>query len=76
MAQPKQVTINQLYAACRAEIKKGNGDKYLVVSDDNEGNGYHGCFFAISPIPQDMKDYYANIIYDNNAPLDEIMILG
>lgn len=69
----KQLTIKDIYNACKREIANGNGNKFLVVSDDNEGNGYHGCFFAISPIND---DFTKSLIHDNNAPLDEIMILG
>ena len=45
----KQITVKQMAAALNAEVKKGNGDKFLVTADDNEGNGYHGVFFTITP---------------------------
>ena len=35
-----QMTVKQLLKLCQEEVKKGNGDKFIVVADDNEGNVY------------------------------------
>lgn len=43
----KQMTISILFELCKKEIAKGNGDKNIVISDDNEGNGFHGMFLRI-----------------------------
>lgn len=68
-----QLRLRDLYAACRLQMEKGNGDKVLVVSDDNEGNGYHGMFFAISPCEPDT----ARLIYDSNENRpSNILIVG
>lgn len=42
-----QMTVKQLLKLCQEEVNKGNGDKFIVVADDNEGNGYHGMFLWI-----------------------------
>lgn len=36
----KQVTVKQLLKLCQEEVKKGNGEKFIVVADDNEGIGW------------------------------------
>lgn len=40
----KQMTVEELFVLCGRELEKGNGKKNIVLSDDNEGNGYHGLF--------------------------------
>lgn len=69
----KQMTVKQLYALCAEQIKKGNGNKTIVVGDDNEGNGYHGMFFGFT---EDVAEFVGDI-YDSvsNDP-KEIIILG
>ena len=38
----EMLTINDLAKFVNAEIKKGNGAKKIMISNDDEGNGYHG----------------------------------
>lgn len=44
----KALTLNELYIAIRDEIIKGNGKKTVLVADDDEGNGYHPIYFAVT----------------------------
>lgn len=46
----KALTIKDLYKECSKEIKKGNGDKVIMISQDDEGNGYHYLWYAFTPI--------------------------
>ena len=59
------MTIDELIAeACKAR-KKFGGDKYVLISNDEEGNGYHECYFAFGDglalegwccdVPSDLK---------------------
>lgn len=57
----EQITVRDLLKMCQKEIANGNGDKHIVLSDDNEGNGYHGMFFGFSP-----ADDFLDDIYDSN----------
>lgn len=69
----KQITVKDLYEACAREIKKGNGNKALVVASDNEGNGYHGMFFTISPCDES----YRNLIWDScEEDPKNLMVVG
>lgn len=69
-----QITVKELYEFCKAEIANGNGDKFIVISDDNEGNGYHGLFYGFTPVDDDSL---MSLVYDSshNKP-EEIIILG
>ena len=71
----KQLTINDLKKYCDDAIKKGLGDRMIVVSDDNEGNGFHGLFFGFTVIKKGEEDYYpiSDSVSEN---IKEIIILG
>lgn len=69
----EQITVNELLKLCEQEIKKGNGNKNIVISDDNEGNGYHGLFFGFT----EAEDYYLGYIYDSRTySQNDTIILG
>lgn len=79
----RQMTVKKLLELCQEEVKKGNGDKYIVVADDNEGNGYHGMFYGFSnamEMEADAQKFGGSIedeIYDSVfTKLEEIIILG
>lgn len=40
----KEITLNMLYDMIQEEIKKGHGDKLVIVSDDDELNGVHAPY--------------------------------
>lgn len=42
------MNVKRLYDLLGDEIKKGNGDKNILLSDDDEGNGYHAMFYGIT----------------------------
>lgn len=69
----EQITVKELYKFCKAEIAKGNGDKFIVISDDNEGNGYHGLFYGFTPVDENCISY----IYDSqHMSSEDTIILG
>ena len=70
----KAITIKELQEACEEQIKKGNGDKVIMLSDDDEGNGYHYCWYLFST-PDDvmLEDY---LIDERNAKKEDTIILG
>ena len=78
-----QMKVKQLLKLCQEEVKKGNGDKFIVVADDNEGNGYHGMFFGFSDaieMEADLKDFGDSLEYQISDSCytkpEEIIILG
>lgn len=75
----EQITIKMLYEMAKQEIEKGNGDKLIVLSNDNEGNGYHGMFFGFTSKVNDIKECTENgtNVYDSHSDNPkEIVILG
>lgn len=56
------ITLEQLYKEIGKEIKKGNGKKICLLSDDDEGNGFHQMFFTITT----MKKYTLKTLEHTN----------
>jgi hypothetical protein len=74
----KAITIDQLLALCENEKKKGNGSKKIMISRDDEGNGYHELFFGISdPTKIFGGKYPPELPYGvNSTNLKEYVVLG
>ena len=70
----KGLTVKDLYNECLRQIKKGNGDKYILISDDDEGNGYHTLLFGIMDNKEELK-YVLELEHDKHE-LNEIVALG
>ena len=69
----KQLTVNDLLRLCQQAVNEGNGDKNIVLSDDNEGNGYHGLFYGFTLVTESFDD----LIYDSSTnSIDDTIILG
>ena len=54
----KGITIEQLYIECAKQIKAGNGKRHVLLSNDDEGNGYHELFFGFTPTEKCVSDDY------------------
>ncbi len=68
----EQMTVKALMEFCKEQIAAGNGDKMIVVADDNEGNGYHGLFYQFTE-----ADGFVDAIYDSKSTdPDKIIVLG
>lgn len=70
----KAMTVNDLEKACKEQIKKGNGDKIILLSDDDEGNGFHTLFYLFT----DSKESINTLIkyQHDNFKADDVIILG
>lgn len=68
------ITVKELLLLCSKEVKKGNGDKHILISDDDEGNGFHTLFYGFD----DSKDgtEYAIAMEHDNHNADEVIVLG
>lgn len=71
----KQATLKDLKKAVDKLIKEGYGDYNLILSDDNEGNGYHGMFYLLTPVREIDIDETLEMTEDNNAS-NKLIIVG
>ena len=75
----KPLTIKQLYKECKKQIDAGNGDKVIMISDDDEGNGYHYLWYSFCTAKEILEDpdCYTDSDFDERiAEMDDTMILG
>lgn len=42
------ITVDELYKALAQARKDGFGGKKILLSNDDEGNGYHECFYTVA----------------------------
>lgn len=56
------MTVKQLLLNIKkiAETDKSILDKEILISDDEEGNGYHGIYYNITHDPSEVEDIIAN----------------
>lgn len=70
----KPLTIKELYELCEDQVKKGNGNKVIMISDDDEGNGYHYCWYAFTKPEEALIEDY--VIDERIAKKEDTIILG
>ena len=81
----KPLTVKQLYRECKKQIDAGKGDNVIMISQDDEGNGYHYLWYSFSTV----KEMEEPIIYNGQkfeypfeyaderiASKDDTIILG
>ncbi len=75
MSRP--LTIKELLQLCKMEISKGNGDKSIMISQDDEGNGYHYLWFGFTTSKEMQEDdMFTMCVEEDVAPVDETIVLG
>lgn len=70
----KGITVNQLMEYCKEQIEMGNGDKNIIISDDDEGNGYHTLFYGFTVDPYFIRQA-VEIDHDHHSETD-VVVLG
>lgn len=70
------ITVKELEKFCKEQVKNGNGNKKIMLSDDEEGNGYHDLFFAFTPVTKDAVAYTFLHDCSEEEALKDYIILG
>ena len=69
------VTVEQLLAVCKLEMERGNGNKQIYISADDEGNCFHPLVFTFTELTKDNQDDF--LIYNGKVlDKDKHIILG
>ena len=81
----KPITVRELYKQCEIQMRLGNGDKVIMISQDDEGNGYHYLWYAFTsmeemeePVIIGTKEYKTEFEFvdERIAKKDDTIILG
>lgn len=51
------LTIDELISEAIKAKRKFGGDKYVLISNDEEGNGFHECYFSFSAGEETIDDH-------------------
>ena len=70
------ITVKQLKELCEQQIKKGNGDKHILISDDDEGNGFHTLFYDFVDNKSEGFAYMLTMEHDGTHNVNNCVILG
>ena len=70
------ITVRELLKLCHQQVRKGNADKQILISNDDEGNGYHSLYFEFTDDEGVINELSRqNMFHDKNDPKD-VVILG
>ena len=70
------MTIKELYKLVVGELAKGNGDKEVFISCDDEGNGFHQLFQGFENNPEEIKTMVNLGLLPVDTNISNIVILG
>lgn len=68
----RPMTVKQLLKFCQDEIKAGHEDCSILLSDDDEGNGFHYCWFSFSMVDECTEEF----VDEKINPKEKTIILG
>ena len=71
-------TVRELYQLCQQAIREGLADKKILISNDDEGNYYHGLYFGFTTPEKygEMDPYALPYGIDQEAFKSNCIILG
>ena len=76
MNRTRGITVKVLKKLVDEQVKLGNGDKEVLLSCDDEGNGYHTLFYGFTTEEDSLKMLSGwGLFHDDNDP-SKIVILG
>lgn len=68
--QNKGITVEALCFYCMQEIMKGNAQKHIQISMDDEGNAFHTLFYGLTTEGMGQYNHHDKVNYN------EIIHLG
>ena len=57
-------TVNELLELCQQEVENGNGYRKILLSNDDEGNGYHALYYDFTEAEELFKDVDTDEVFD------------
>ena len=69
------LTVIDLLNACKEQVAKGNADKKILITSDDEGNEYHGLFYLFID-DKKMIEECKGLFCDSGLDTNELVLLG
>lgn len=70
------MTIDDLIAEALKAKRKFGGDKYVLISNDEEGNGYHECYFTFGDAAEVYGSSCGSCGFPFDLELEDCVTLG
>ena len=70
------MTVKVLAKYCLEQIRKGNGDKIVQISQDDEGNGYHTLYYQFTDDLEEIEACYEYGMFHDNLDTTNVVLLG
>ena len=70
------LTVAELLEFCKKQVRAGNGEKKILISRDDEGNGYHGLFYQFTSDAGTVRKLYDAGLFADDVEPDGVVILG
>ena len=68
------ITLDQLIECAIKAKSKFGGDKYVLLSDDEEGNGFHECYYEFTAAVKAIDPTFTSVPAD--LALEDCIVLG
>lgn len=75
MMKVSGLTVEDLLRLCRQQCANGNGKKTVLISTDDEGNGFHTLYYGFADTSNNALYAQYGMFADNNNP-DDVVLLG
>ena len=70
------ITVKELKMACDYLIRKGYGDKTVLLSSDDEGNEYHTLYYTFLTDKEEIRQLREYGMFHDNNNAEDVVILG
>lgn len=70
------ITVKQLFELCKQEINRGNGNKVILISEDDELNGFHTLWEGFTSDPHTIMMYSADDMFHNDNDPSTVILLS
>lgn len=70
------ITVKELMEECKKLCEKGYGDKHILISRDDEGNGFHTLFYSFTTDEKSIKEYADFGYFHDDNDANEVVLLG
>ena len=70
------MTVSDLLTACEEQVAKGNGNRHIQISRDDEGNGFHPLYYQFTDDGVEIQAVTRQGLLDTIAKAEEIVLLG
>ena len=72
----KEITVKMLAELCAEQIKAGNGDKIVLISCDDEGNGFHTLYYGFTTDEEAIRIFAAEEMFHDGNDAGKVVLLG